>query len=507
VTELTDHTTSEPRGPRLSDLSRGGSGTLPVTLVPWQLIVARRRIASRAQDSDNFSKIALAMVLTAMFMVNLTVTAITIAVPRISGDFDVSQATILWAVTGPILVSAVLGPTFGKLGDQRGHRFMFGAGLLVNAVFTLAIALSWSGTSFVTFRLLAAVGGAAIGPSALAFINRLFAPEDRASALGWWSFVGAGSPVIGVVAGGFIIDAVGWRPLFAVQAPLLLVALVMALTVLPETTRQPPAPFDIKGAFTLAVGTGLGLIAVTTAGSDGFTARVLLLAIGAVVMLAAFAGIEKRVEAPLIPPRYWKLRGFIAPTLTMALVFAAYMGSFVLTPLMLQSPAYGFTAAAAGTVTIARPLMFSLFGPLSGWLSNRVGERALAGFGSLCVVVSMLGLSRFSPGQSLIWVVIPLGLAGIGMGAASPSLTATVANSVADEDLGVAGAAQQMLQQVGLVLGIQALSAIQAATVSGGVARSYHLAFGVGAAVALVGAAVSTMVPTAVSADPAAAET
>ncbi len=98
------------------------------------------------------------------------------------------------------------------------------------------------------------------------------------------------------------------------------------------------------------------------------------------------------------------------------------------------------------------------------------------------------------------------------MGAASPSLTATVANSVNDEDLGVAGAAQQMLQQVGLVLGIQALSAIQAATESGGVARSYHLAFGVGAAVALVGAAVSTMVPTTVSADPvlddpAAAET
>lgn len=501
MTEVTDHTKTKPKGPRLSDLSRGGSGSLPVPLVPWQLIVARRRIASKAQDSDNFSKIALAMVLAAMFMVNLTVTAITIAVPRIAQDFEASQSTILWAVTGPILVSAVLGPTFGKLGDQRGHRFMFGSGLLINALFTLAIALSWSGISFVSFRLLAAVGGAAIGPSALAFINRLFAPEDRASALGWWSFVGAGSPVIGVVAGGFIIDAFGWRPLFAVQAPLLMAALVMAMVVLPETKRQEPKPFDIKGAVALAVGTGLGLIAVTTAGSDGFTTQVWLLGLGSLVMLASFVGIENRVEAPLIPPRYWKLRGFIAPTLTMALVFAAYMGSFVLTPLMLQSTAYGFTAAAAGTVTIARPLMFSLFGPLSGWLSVRVGERALAGFGSLCVVVSMLGLSRFSPGQSLIWVAVPLGLAGIGMGAASPTLTATVANSVDDEDLGVAGAAQQMLQQVGLVLGIQALSAIQAATESSGIARSYHLAFGIGAGVALVGAAVATMVPSSAAAD------
>jgi MFS family permease len=485
-----------PEGPRLSDLSRGGSGSLPVTIVPWQLILARRRIARKAQGRRNFPSIALSIILAAMFMVNLTVTAITIAVPRIAGDFDASQATILWAVTGPILVSAVLGPTFGKLGDQKGHRLMFCLGLAVNAVFTLAIALSWSGVSFVVFRLLAAVGGAAIGPSALAFINRLYAPEDRADALGWWSFVGAGSPVIGVVAGGFVIDAFGWRPLFVAQAPLLVLALLLAVTLLPETARQAAQRFDIKGAVTLAAGTGLGLIAVTTAGTNGFTPTVFLLAGAAIALLTLFVSIEQRVEFPLIPPKYWRIRGFIAPTLTMALVFAAYMGSFVLTPLMLQSPAYGFTAAAAGTVTIARPLMFSLFGPLSGRLSSVVGERALAGFGSLCVVVSMLGLARFSPGQSLLWVALPLGLAGLGMGAASPTLTATVANSVDDKDLGVAGAAQQMLQQVGLVLGIQCLSAIQVATESGGVERSYHIAFGVGAVVALVGAVVSMMVPT-----------
>lgn len=486
---------TDPSGRRLSDLSRGGTGSLPVAFVPWTLIMARRRLARRAQTRDNFATIALVIVLVAMFMVNLTVTAITVAVPRIADSFGSQQSTILWAVTGPILVSATFGPTFGKLGDQRGHRLMFGAGLAVNAIFTLAIALSWSGVSFVVFRLLAAVGGAAIGPSALAFINRLFAPEDRADALGWWSFVGAGSPVIGVVAGGFIIDAIGWRPLFAIQAPLLVVALVLALAVLPETSLRIRSKFDIRGAFALALGTGAGLIAVTLTGTRGFTPLVALLGLLAAGLLWAFARIEATVDSPLIPPEYWKLRGFIAPTITMALVFAAYMGSFVMTPLMLQAPIYGFTAAAVGTVTIARPLLFSLTGPLSGTMTKIVGERAIALFGSLCVVVSMIGLARFSPGQSLIWVAVPLGLAGLGMGAASPSLTATVANAVADEDLGVAGAAQQMLQQVGLVLGIQALSAIQAATESGGIERSYHIAFGVGAVVALVGAGFSMFVP------------
>ena len=111
------------------------------------LVKRRRRFAERAQARDGFSSIALAVVLTAMFMVNLSVTAIAVAVPKIAGEFDVAQSTIVWAVTGPILVSAVLGPTFGKLGDQRGHRLVFLFGLLVNAFFTVLIAASWSAGS------------------------------------------------------------------------------------------------------------------------------------------------------------------------------------------------------------------------------------------------------------------------------------------------------------------------------------------------------------------------
>lgn len=512
----------DSKGKRLSSQARFGSGNFPVPIIPLGLITTRRRVAKRAQSKDSFASIALAVVLTAMFMVNLSVTAIAVAVPKIAGEFQTSQSTIVWAVTGPILVSAVLGPTFGKLGDQRGHRMVFLFGLTVNAVFTILIAASWSAGSFVVFRLLAAVGGAAIGPSALAFINRLFAPSDRTVALGWWSFVGAGSPVIGVVAGGFIIDKIDWRWVFIGQAPLVFLAMLLAGFILPETTRQKAAAFDFPGAATLGVGVGSLLVAVTLSANGPFAPAVLLFALLGAVALTFFARIENRSDHPLIPPHYWRMRGFVVPTLTLALLFAAYMGSFVLAPLMLQSVAFGATAAITSRVIIARPLMFSLMGPVTGRLVNKFGERFLAVSGACSIVVSMLLLSLAGPGTSLVTVAFALGLAGLGMGAAAPILTATVANSVADEDLGVAGAAQQMLQQVGLVVGIQILQAIQSSvegdaldgvdpeTVTANslspeaftaVVDSYQVAFLVATGVAIAGVLVSLTLPARIEID------
>lgn len=484
-----------PGQPRLTSVTRPGSGNFPVSIVPWTLIVARRRVAKRASEHDRFALITLGFVLSAMFVVNLSVTAIAVAVPKIASDFSTPQATIVWAVTGPILVSAVLGPTFGKLGDQYGHRLLLLLGLFVNALFTLAIAGAWDGLSFVVFRLLAAVGGAAIGPSALAFVNRLFAPEDRATALGWWAAVSAGSPVIGVVIGGPLIDGIGWRWVFLIQAPMVLAAAIVMAFFLPETTKREKTPFDIAGAVTLGIGIGSLLLVVTGVADRGFDAFVIVLAAVAVGSLVSFAVIERRADAPLIPPEYWTKPGFLVPTFTLSLCFAAYMGSFVLTPLMLQEDAFGYTASETGRVIIARPLAFSIFGPITGVLVKRIADRSLAVAGALCLVVSMFLFTQVEPSDSIWIFALALALAGVGMGMASPVLTAVVANTVSDEDLGVAGAAQQMMQQVGLVVGIQVLQAVQTSQVKNGVISSYHTAFTVATVVALAGTVVAFFLP------------
>lgn len=484
-----------PGQPRLTSMTRPGSSNFPVSIIPWTLVMARRKAAKRASEHDRFATITLAFVLSAMFVVNLSVTAIAVAVPRIADDFSVSQSTIVWAVTGPILVAAVLGPTFGKLGDQYGHRLLLLLGLLVNAIFTIMIATSFNAGSFVVFRLMAAVGGAAIAPSALAFVNRLFAPDDRATALGWWSAVSAGSPVIGVVIGGPLIDGIGWRWLFIAQAPLVLAAGVAMAIFLPETTKKEKTPFDVAGAVTLGIGIGALLLVVTGLADHGFDGFVLGLSVVAVVALATFVIVERRAETPLIPPSYWTMPGFVIPTLTMSLCFAAYMGGFVLTPLMLQETVFGYTASETGRIIIARPLAFAVFGPITGILVRRVADRSLAVGGALLLVVSMVIYTVFEPSHSIWLLILALALAGAGMGLAAPIMTATVANSVSDEDLGVAGAAQQMLQQVGLVIGIQILQATQASRADGGIVGSYHTAFAVATVLSMAGAVVAFFLP------------
>ncbi len=485
---------------RLTSMTESAPGSLPISVVPWPLLVARRKVASRAEASEKFATIAMSFVLGAMFMVNLTVTVIAVVIPDLVIEFGSSESTLVWAVTGPILAFAVLGPSFGKLGDQYGHRLMLLSGLFVNAFFTVLIAFSWNGVSFVAFRVLAAVGAAAVGPSALAFINRLFEPRERASALGWWSFVSAGSPVLGIVVGGPVIDAFGWKPMFVVQGPMVLAAAVAAGLVLPETSLRAKAKFDVAGAATLGSGVGAALLAITFAGSGGVDGRVIILAIVALVGIAAFVFVEQRVDDPLIPPGYWLMRGFVVPTMVLTLLFAAYMGSFVLTPLMLQSTAFGFTAAQVGLTIACRPLLFAVTGPIAGSLAPRLGDRVLAQFGTFCVAVCMFMLSLAQPGRSLLFVAAALGIAGIGAGASAPVMSARVANTVPDEDLGVAGAAQQMLQQFGLVVGIQVLLAVKVAAAGSSdeaglsdstIINSYQVAFQVAMGVALAAFAVT----------------
>lgn len=484
-----------PGQTRLTSVTRPGSGTFPVSVLPWTLIVARRRVATRAAKHDKFALITLCFVLSAMFVVNLSVTAIAVAVPKIADEFATSQANIVWAVTGPILVSAVLGPTFGKLGDQYGHRLLLLSGLGVNAVFTVLIAAAQGPISFVVFRLLAAVGAAAIGPSALAFVNRLFSPDDRATALGWWAAVSAGSPVIGVVIGGPLIDGVGWRWLFLMQAPLVLLAAIAMGFFLPETTRQEKTSFDVAGAVSLGLGIGSLLLVVTGISDHGLDAYVAALSAVAILSLVNFTRVERSAPAPLIPPDYWTRPGFVIPTATMALCFAAYMGSFVLTPLMLQEAEFGYSASEAGRVIIARPLAFSIAGPVTGMLVRRIADRSLAVGGGLFLVLSMFLFTQVEPEHSIWLFASALALAGVGVGMASPVLTATVANAVSDADLGVAGAAQQMLQQVGLVVGIQILQAVQASGADTDVVGSYHRAFVVAVVLAAAGTVVAYFLP------------
>ena len=131
------------------------------------------------------------------FGVAFTITILSVSRPEIARDLDSDVTTLVWVISGPVMAAALVSATAGKVGDLRGHRKTYLFGTAGAAAFALATAFAWDAGSLIAFRVLGALVGAATGPSSMAIINMLFPPERRSAALGYWSLVVAGGPVVG----------------------------------------------------------------------------------------------------------------------------------------------------------------------------------------------------------------------------------------------------------------------------------------------------------------------
>lgn len=478
----------------LDELSIDAPGADEVAVFAWPLLF-RERLLGRVQQSSRYPWLVLCTVLFGLFSVGFTITILSVSIPRIADDLGSDESTLTWLVTGPILAFAVFGPSAGKLGDLRGQRRVYGWSMVCVIVFAALTAVAWNAASLLAFRVLGAATGAAVGPTSLALINRLFPKERRTQAMGYWTMVAAGGPVIGVVAGGPIVEAFGWRWIFAGQVPLTIAGLLLGMAVLPETDRIDTVRFDLAGAAALATSATAFLLAVNRGPVMGWTSP---LVVGAFVLAPVMAWVFVRIEAttsdPLLPLTYLRRRNFSIPILTQVFTNFAYMGGFVITPLLLDG-VFGYGETKAGSLLISRPLAFSISGPLMGYLAVRTGERFAAVGGAIAVFVSMLGLATLGADSSDLVVIGSLALSGIGLGMSAPALVASIANTVDDADLGVVGAMQQMMTQFGVVVGIQVMQATQAARESAvGEEAAFRDAYLVGAAAALIGLAFAAFV-------------
>lgn len=473
-------------------------GVDEVAVAPWPLLYRiRRRLRERSVPSNRWA--VLAVVLVGLFTVSVTITLLAVSQVDIADDLDTSTTTIAWIITAPMLAFGIIGPAAGKAGDLFGYKKVFCIGLAGAGVFALATAFAWDAGSLILFRTLSAGFGSATGPAAMAIINRMFDNDERVRALGFWSFVSAGAPVLGVVIGGPLVETVGWRVIFLVQAPLCALGFVVALLLLPETERGERSRFDWAGAVLLGVSVTALLLGVNRGAVWGWTsAGVLAAFVASPLALAGFVAVERRVPEPLMPLAWLRERNVVGPIGSQTLTNFAYMGGFILTPVLLEE-GLGYGTAAVGLLIIARPLAFSLTAPTASVVTVRVGERVAGVAGAAVVAVSMVVLALVGQGTSAAVIVAGLALSGIGLGMSSPAMTATVANAVDESDLGVAAAMQQLMTQVGAVVGVQVMQTVQTLTEDrSGFVESFGNAYLVGAAVCVLGAVAAVVIQPAV---------
>jgi EmrB/QacA subfamily drug resistance transporter len=438
-------------------------------------------------------------VLSGLFATGLTVTVLTTAVPEIREDFGASLAVVSWVVSAPFLFRSIFVPVFGKLGDLVGRRRMWLLGFGASTLASLMCGLAPNVGSLIFFRALAAIGSAAVIPSALALIAVAFDPGERVKAMGWWSATIAAAPLLGVIIGGFVVEAFGWRWLFFGQFPFGVVALGLGFLVLRESRGEPGQQFDVPGCVLSIVGLGAMLLVFNRGlGGDWSWTGLPLIATAtlSVSALVGFVLAELRSAAPVLPVAYFRRRRFAGAVGANFFANFAYMGGFFITSVMLaDSELFGYRPDQVSLAVAPRAASLGIMGPIGGYMAARYGGRRMATIGMTLILASMAALAVITDGAPYALILPGLVLSGFGLGLVAPPTAATVTNEAAAEDLAAASGALNMGASIGSSMGIATMSAVLSGAAATSVdpgAGAFSAAFvfgGVMSAIGLVAAA------------------
>src|SRR5580692_8043485 len=282
---------------------------------------------------------ALALIVTAQFMVVLDVAIVNVALPTIKTDLHFSQESLQWVITSySILFGGVL-LLGGRMADLLGRRRLFVTGLALFTTMSLLDGLAWSEPSLIAFRSLQGLGAALLAPAALSILTTTFEEgKERNLALGIWGAVSGSGGAAGVLLGGALTSSLSWSWIFFINVPV--GALVLAVT--PVLLRESRADlshrhFDVPGAASITGGLMLLVYAMTRAVQHGWgtTETIVLLGVS-VALIAGFVAIELRSVAPLLPMRMFRLRTLAGSNLAGLLLGGSVFSQFFLLTLYMQ---------------------------------------------------------------------------------------------------------------------------------------------------------------------------
>ena len=408
---------------------------------------------------------ALALIVTAQFMVILDVAIVNVALPSIKTDLGFSQTSLQWVVSAYAIFfggTLLLG---GRLADLLGRRRLFVGGLLLFAASSLLCGLAWSEGSLIGFRALQGLGGALLAPAALSLLMTAFAEgRERNVALGIYGAASGSGAAAGVLLGGLLTSYLAWSWIFFVNVPVGVGAALLAPVLLRESRPDlGHRHFDLLGAATVTAGLMLLVYALTRATTDGWgSAATLLLLGGSAALIAAFVAVERRSPWPLLPLRIFRLRTLAAANVTMAIIGAVAFSEFFLLTLYLQDVLHYSAiqsgvafAGFAGTVVVASNL--------AQIVVSRIGVRATLTAGLAASAASIAVLARLPVDGHYFWDIFPaFVLGGAGMGLSFVPVTIASLAGVGRADAGVASGLVNTSRQIGGAIGIAAASAVAA---------------------------------------------
>ncbi len=409
-------------------------------------------------------QLALVSAILASSIAAVDASAVNVALPAIGRDLGGGLAAQQWISNSYLLTLGAFILLAGSLTDRLGERRVFVAGVAGFGVGSLLCAVAPTTELLIGARAMQGLAGAVLTPAALAIIVAVFPRAERGAAIGKWTAYGGIGILIGPLFGGQIVDVASWRWIFALNLPLVAIALLLAARAVPGRGQAAKAARIDSGGAALAAlalaGISFGLIEQPVLGwsSPGVWGA---LAAG-VVFGVAFVRHEARTPDPMLPLGLFARRNF---SVANAQTFGMYGGIGILgffQTIYLQQVA-GYPALKAGVTGLVPTIVMFLFSARIGALADRRGPRLFLTAGPLVVAGGLLLMLRFDTSVSFAGDVIPaMLLFSIGIALTVAPLTATVLADADETDAGIASAVNNAIARVAALVAIAAIGAVVA---------------------------------------------
>lgn len=394
----------------------------------------------------------------ASFVAFLDGSIVNVALPAIASDLGGGITTQQWVLDGYLLTLGSLIMVAGSLSDIFGRVRILRFGLFFFGAASLLCAVAPTGGVLITARLLQGAAAALLVPSSLALITSTFAEAPRARAIGQWTGWTGTAFVAGPLLGGFLVDAVSWRLIFAINVLPIAATLVLLVRLHDPVRPRARVPIDFPGALLAALGLGGTVFALIFQGGRGWADPLVYLPFAAgLACLGAYVWREKTTRHPMMPLPLFRERNFGIGNLATAAFYAGIsLGTFII-PIFLQETA-GFTAFSAGMATIPLTFMSLALSALFGTFAGKYGPRLFMSVGPVLGGAGfLLMLSAAEPLDYWQQILPGVVLFGLGLAVTVAPLTAAVLGAIDPAQSGIGSAINNAVSRVAGLLAIAAV--------------------------------------------------
>lgn len=424
----------------------------------WDLLT---RNSPQSQQPWN----ALWAMMIGFFMIMVDSTIVAIANPTIMTSLRIGYDTVVWVTSAYLLGYAVVLLVAGRLGDRFGPKNLYLIGLVVFTAASVWCGLADSAAMLIAARVVQGVGAGVLTPQTLSTITRIFPPERRGVAVSLWGATAGVASLVGPLAGGVLVDGLGWQWIFFVNVPIGVAGLALAYWLVPVLPTQSHR-FDLIGVALSGAGMFLIVFGLQQGQAAHWEPWIWAMIVAGIGFMTVFVFWQSmNTDEPLIPLVIFRDRDFGLCNAGVAVV------SFAATAMMLPLTFYaqavcGLSPTRSALLIAPMAIANGVFAPFVGRMVDRYHPRPVLGFGFSVLAIALTWLTFEMSPETPIWrLVLPFFATGIGMAFVWSPLTATATRNLPPGLAGAGSAVYNSVRQLGAVLGSAGMAAFMTARI------------------------------------------